>query len=248
MLEFRDVTAGYGKARVLFGVSASVRPRTITALLGANGAGKSTLMRALIGLLPISGGDIELQGEQIARLPPNQRIDRGLALIPEGRLVFPNLTVVDNLRLGSIVRRARHDYTKRLSQMFDMFPRLAERSRQLAGTLSGGEQQMLAIARGLMSKPDVLLLDEPTLGLAPTMCDAVFQAIDNLRQEGLAILLTEQNVPRALDLANTAHILENGRITLTGEAAALKADPRVGAAFFGRMEESEGPGGDARMR
>jgi branched-chain amino acid transport system ATP-binding protein len=245
MLRFREIVAGYGKARVLFGVTASVKPGTITALVGANGAGKTTLMRALIGLLPITGGQIELGGEQIESLRPNQRIDRGLALVPEGRLVFPNLTVVENLRLGSIVRRARHDHTKRISEMFAMFPRLAERSRQLAGTLSGGEQQMLAIARGLMSKPDVLLLDEPTLGLAPAMCEVVFQTIANLKEEGLAILLTEQNVPRALELATTAHVLENGRVALSGSGPELKTDSRVGAAFFGRMDESETRGSDA---
>ena len=233
MLALRNVEAGYGKARILHGISLDVAPGAVTALLGANGAGKTTLMRVVAGLLPAAVGEIELDGRPVTQLRSSERVERGLALIPEGRLVFPSLTVAENLRLGSVARRARHGYAERMEGMYALFPRLKERAGQAAGTLSGGEQQMLAIARGLMARPEMLLLDEPTLGLSPVMCDAIFEAIAGLVRTGLTVLLAEQNVPRALDLAATAYVVENGRIALSGEARALKEDPRVRAAYMG---------------
>ena len=233
MLEVSALVAGYGKINILHGVTLTVPQGEVTALLGANGAGKTTLMRALCGLLPAVGGSITLRGEAIGRLKSSERVERGLALIPEGRLVFPMLSVADNLRLGAVSRRARHGQAQRMQEMYAMFPRLAERARQPAGTLSGGEQQMLALARGLMSRPEILLLDEPTLGLSPAMCETIFRTIVELCGRGLTVLLAEQNVPRALEIARGAYVLENGRIALSGGAKALAADPRVRAAYFG---------------
>jgi branched-chain amino acid transport system ATP-binding protein len=234
MLKVQDLEAGYGNVRILHGVSLSVTRGQITALLGANGAGKTTLMRSLAGLLPMTKGTIVLSGQSITALRASERVERGIALVPEGRLVFPTLSVAENLRLGAVAPRARKGQSERVARMYALFPRLAERARQMAGTLSGGEQQMLALARGLMSEPEILLLDEPTLGLAPVMCDLIFETIIALRDQGLTILLAEQNVPRALQLASTAYVVENGRIAVSGEARRLAEDPRVRAAFLGQ--------------
>lgn len=233
MLQLDNVTAAYGHARILHGVTLSVARGTVTALLGANGAGKTTLMRVAAGLLPASTGVIKLHGDPITDMRSSERVERGIALIPEGRLVFPSLSVSENMRLGAVTRRARKAQGERMQQMYALFPRLAERSRQAAGTLSGGEQQMLAIARGLMSRPDILLLDEPTLGLAPAMCDLIFDTIAQLCRDGLTVLIAEQNVPRALDLATVGFVMENGRIAMFGEASALLEDPRVRTAYLG---------------
>jgi branched-chain amino acid transport system ATP-binding protein len=233
MLEVTDLVAGYGHVRVLNGVSLVAHPGEVTALLGANGAGKTTLMRSIAGVLPSTSGSIRAGGAEIAELPANMRVDRGIALVPEGRLVFPSFTVDENLRLGAVAPRARSRKASRLEEMYALFPRLRERARQAAGTLSGGEQQMLAIGRALMSFPEILLLDEPTLGLAPRMCDAIFATIADLTSKGLTVLLAEQNVPRALGLARSAYVVEHGRIALAGEAHALADDPRVRNAYMG---------------
>jgi branched-chain amino acid transport system ATP-binding protein len=220
MLEIRDIEAGYGRVRILNGVSLIAPKGCITALLGANGAGKTTLLRSIAGLLSPTAGRIVVGGADVTQLPANERVERGIALVPEGRLVFPGLSVAENLRLGAITRRGRRGLTERLAEMYSLFPRLAERSRQAAGTLSGGEQQMLAIARALMSRPELLLLDEPTLGLSPAMCTTIYRTVADLAVRGFTILMAEQNVPQALALASMGHVMENGRIVLSGAADA----------------------------
>jgi branched-chain amino acid transport system ATP-binding protein len=206
---------------------------TITALIGANGAGKTTLMRALCGLLPATSGSIIFQGEDITDWPAHRRVDAGLVLVPEGRLVFGNLSVEDNLRLGAITPRARTKWRARRDEMFDLFPRLRERRRQAASTLSGGEQQMLAIARGLMAHPRMLLLDEPTLGLAPVACKQVFDLLPEMNAQGLSILLAEQDVRTTLSRAGSAYVVENGTVVLGGSARDLCQDERVTRAYMG---------------
>ena len=233
MLEIGNLEAGYGRIRILHGISMTVPRGSVTALLGADGAGKTTLLRTIAGLLTPSTGSIALAGSDITRLPSNERVELGIALVPEGRLLFPGLSVAENLQLGGITRRGRHQRAERIAEMYALFPRLAERSRQVAGTLSGGEQQMLAVARALMSRPELLLLDEPTLGLAPAMCITIYQTITDLARRGLTILMAEQNVPQALALASTGHVVENGRIVLSGPAGELSEDARVRTAYMG---------------
>jgi branched-chain amino acid transport system ATP-binding protein len=233
LLAIRDLAAGYGAVSVLRGVSLEVHTGSITALLGSNGAGKTTLMRCIAGLVAPRGGALAYAGEEIAAWPSHRRVQAGITLVPEGRLVFPDLTVEENLRLGGITLAGRGAAAAELRACLDLFPRLAERRRQAAGSLSGGEQQMLALARGLMARPRLLLLDEPTLGLAPQMVAAIFRIVADLRQRGLTILLAEQNVMSTLELADSAYVLENGRTVLAGPAAAVLANPRVREAYLG---------------
>ena len=233
MLEIEGLEAGYGRVRILHGVSLDAPKGSITALLGANGAGKTTLMRSIAGLLSPVAGRVAVGGTDVTGLLANERVERGIALVPEGRLVFPGLTVAENLRLGGITRRGRRGLPERLAEMYALFPRLAERSRQAAGTLSGGEQQMLAMARGLMSQPELLLLDEPTLGLSPAMCLTIYRVVVDLAARGFTVLMAEQNVPQALAIAAVGHVMENGRIVLSGAANALAQDPRVRSAYMG---------------
>jgi len=233
LLSVRELRAGYGAVTVLKGVSLEVGEGTITALLGANGAGKTTLMRALVGLVPAESGSIELAGEDMTPWASSRRVEAGVALVPEGRLVFPDLTVEENLRIGGYVRHARRRLAAGLAEVFDHFPILKERRRQRAGTLSGGEQQMLAIGRGLMARPRLLLLDEPSLGLAPKMAQTMFALIAGLNRSGLSILLAEQDVATSLRIAAHAYVLENGSRVMEGPAAALRADPRIRASYLG---------------
>jgi branched-chain amino acid transport system ATP-binding protein len=233
MLDLADIHAGYGKVEVLSGITLVARRGEVTALLGANGAGKTTLMRTIAGVLPATSGSIRAGDQDITCWPTSERVESGIALVPEGRLVFSSFSVAENLRLGAITRRARHRAKGRIEQMYTLFPRLAERSHQIAGTLSGGEQQMLAIGRALMSYPEILLLDEPTLGLAPRMCDLIFQTIENLILDGLTVVLAEQNVPRTLAISKSAYVLEHGRISIAGDATDLIDDPRVRSAYMG---------------
>jgi branched-chain amino acid transport system ATP-binding protein len=233
MLKVDALQAGYGPVRVLEGLTLTANKGEVTALLGANGAGKTTLMRTIAGLLPTTSGSIKTDTEELTGLPPNKRVERGISLVPEGRLVFSNFSVEENLLLGAVASRARSRKKQRLAQMYELFPRLSERRRQPAGTLSGGEQQMLAISRALMSFPDILLLDEPTLGLAPRMSNMIFRTIRDLAAEGLTILLAEQNVPRALELARTAYVIEHGHIVVSGKASELLHDPLVRSAYMG---------------
>jgi branched-chain amino acid transport system ATP-binding protein len=233
LLELRDVTGGYGDVRIIQGVSLAVAEGSVTALVGGNGAGKTTLMLMLAGLIDVSCGSLQFASDDVTRWASHRRVDSGIVLVPEGRWVFPNLSVENNLRLGAITPRARASWRGRMEEVFALFPRLHERRRQLAGFLSGGEQQMLAIGRGLMARPKLLLLDEPTLGLAPIMAAHIFSTIRRLNQDGLSIFVAEQDVRHALDTAHTAYVIENGRIVMTGAGGELANDPRVRQAYLG---------------
>jgi branched-chain amino acid transport system ATP-binding protein len=229
----RDVVAGYGDVEVLHGVTIAVRAGTITALLGNNGAGKTTLMRTIAGVLPLQSGTLTYSGNPIDKLDPAERVAAGIALVPEGRLVFADLTVAENLRLGAYTARARGGRLARTEKMYEMFPRLRERRGQMAGALSGGEQQMLALARGLMSEPALLLLDEPSLGLAPQIAEQMFETIAKIRQEGHSILIVEQDIAGTLGIADYGYVMENGRITIEGQPAQLRDNPHVLASYLG---------------
>ncbi len=233
LLEVENIVAGYGDVVILNGVSLSVAAGEVTALIGGNGAGKTTLMRVIAGLIAPSAGSVRFADRAITRQPSHARVDGGIALVPEGRLIFPHMSVEENLRIGAIVPHARAKAAERIAEAYALFPRLAERRWQLGGTLSGGEQQMLAIARGLMSGPRLLLLDEPTLGLAPIMTRLVFDTIEALVAKGLTILLAEQNALQSLAVAGRAYVVENGRIALEGPAADLAKDARVKQAYLG---------------
>jgi len=232
-LEVLGLNAGYGNVPIIHDLSMTVREASVTTLIGGNGAGKTTLMRVLSGLIDATSGVVRFQGRDITRSPPHDRVNSGLILIPEGRLVFPKMTVAQNLRLGAITHRARASHAAMVKDVYARFPRLKERSTQLAGTMSGGEQQMLALGRGLMGKPRLLLMDEPTLGLAPIMVKQVFQAIEELRRDGFTILLAEQNARRALELADDAYVIENGRIKLSGHSADLMKSDDVRRIYLG---------------
>ena len=233
LLSLDNVVAGYGEMEIVHGISLEVPQGRISALIGGNGAGKTTLMLMLAGLLPTKRGKLSFEDTDISATRSNQRVEAGMALVPEGRKIFPNLSVYENLRLGAVVARAHKQWQDRLDEMYSLFPRLRERRNQAAGTLSGGEQQMLAIARGLMSRPKLLLLDEPTLGLAPIMAGHVFETIQALNQNGLTILLAEQDTRSTLAIADTAHVIENGRIVMSGTGAQMANDPRIRQAYLG---------------
>jgi branched-chain amino acid transport system ATP-binding protein len=232
LLTLDGVEAGYGDLTAITGVSLEVRRGEAVALIGGNGAGKTTTLRAITGLLPVRAGRVELEGERLDGLGSAQIVARGIAHVPEGRQLFPTMTVRDNLELGGLAadRRRRADA---LDLVFTLFPRLRERERQLAGTLSGGEQQMCAIGRGLMARPRLLLLDEPSLGLAPVMVKLIFETLQHVNDAGTTIMLVEQNVPRALQLSHRGYVIENGRLVLEGTRASLLASPHVKQAYLG---------------
>ncbi len=237
MLEIRNLVAGYGKVQVLHGIDLAVPEGRLVTLIGSNGAGKTTTLRALSGMIAPGAGSIRLAGAEIAGLASHQITSLGMAHSPEGRRVFTTLPVIDNLELGAYPRltgkRPRGDVGADMDRMFALFPRLAERRRQLAGTLSGGEQQMLAMARALMLNPRVLLLDEPSMGLAPKLVEEVFATINRLKEARITMLLVEQFAAAALDVADDGYVLENGRIAASGPAATLARDPAVRAAYLG---------------
>ena len=230
LLRLTDVEAGYRDLVAVRDVSLEVRAGEVVALIGANGAGKTTTLRAISGLLPLRRGRIELDGERIDGRAPSRVVARGIAHVPEGRHLFPTMSVRENLELGARDRAGR---AAGLDGVFTLFPRLRERQRQLAGTLSGGEQQMCAIGHGLMARPRLLLLDEPSLGLAPVMVKLIFEVLATINASGTAILLVEQNVARALALAHRAYVVENGRIVLEGPRAALQQSAHVKQAYLG---------------
>jgi branched-chain amino acid transport system ATP-binding protein len=235
LLEVRDLRIRYGARVALKDVSLSMEEGEIVTVLGANGAGKSTLLRAISGLLPAQAGEVRFQGAPLHRVPAYDIVRRGISHAPEGRRVFATLTVEENLTLGAFVRRnERREVVKARERVFALFPILKERRRQLAGTLSGGEQQMLAIGRSLMSTPRILLLDEPSLGLAPILVHLIFDIILEINRQGVAILLVEQNARQALELAGRGYVLEIGRIAVEGSSEMLKSDPRIQEAYLGR--------------
>jgi branched-chain amino acid transport system ATP-binding protein len=234
MLEIKNLFVNYGVITALQGVSLNVEPGRIVTLIGANGAGKTTLLRAISGLLKTRAGEILYQGRNIANLPPHQIVRMGISQSPEGRMVFANLTVMENLMMGAYLQRDKQEIRKGLDYIFEIFPRLKERQAQIAGTLSGGEQQMLAIGRALMSSPKCLMLDEPSLGLAPLLVKTIFEKIVEInRQQGLTILLVEQNANLALDISHYGYVLETGRITLADESKALRQNAQVRSAYLG---------------
>ena len=232
MLEITGLRAGYGAIEILRGVDLSVGAGEIVALLGSNGAGKSTLNNNVCGLFKPFGGIVRFDGKDIAGAASTHIVEEGLIQVPEGRRVFPNLSVRDNLELGSY-RRGRKDRARNLDRVVDIFPRLKERWTQSAGTLSGGEQQMLAIGRGLMGEPRLLILDEPSLGLSPLLVEEMFALIGRLNPDGLALLLVEQNVVQSLAIAHRAYVLENGRIALSGKASELAENPELRKSYLG---------------
>jgi branched-chain amino acid transport system ATP-binding protein len=234
MLQLESVEMAYGAIQAVKGVSLQVRAGEVVAIIGANGAGKSTLLKGIVGLEPLAAGRLLIDGQDCTHMPPHQRVGVGVALSPEGRGVFPDQTVRENLMLGAYTARRDPARVEALiAQEFERFPRLAERQDQMAGTLSGGEQQMLAISRALMSQPRLLLLDEPSLGLAPLIIADIFRSIRALRASGLTIVLVEQMANQALAVADRAYVLETGRITLEGSGAQLLDNPAVRAAYLG---------------
>ncbi len=234
MLNLRSVRVAYGAIEAVKGVDMDVKVGEIVSIIGANGAGKSTLLKAIAGLEPVAAGSVTIDGQDCTRIPAHQRVGLGVALSPEGRGVFPDQTVRDNLLLGAYLRGAKDELTQVvMAREFKRFPRLKEREHQLAGTLSGGEQQMLAMSRALMSNPKLLLLDEPSLGLAPLVIADIFRAIRELRDSGLTIVLVEQMANQALAVADRAYVLETGRVTAEGSGKALMDDPKVRAAYLG---------------
>ena len=232
LLAISDLHAGYGETEVLRGVDLAVDAHEIVAVLGSNGAGKSTLNRVISGVLRASKGSIRFAGDMIDQENPARIVSRGLIHVPEGRRIFPNLSVKDNLDLGGY-RRARNHRRQNCERVFGIFPRLAERQSQLAGTLSGGEQQMLAIGRGLMAEPILLILDEPSLGLSPLLVEELFALIQRINGQGIALLLVEQNVVQSLEVAHRAYILENGSVVLDGASDHLRNDPNLKRAYLG---------------
>lgn len=233
MLEIDAVHTGYGDVPILHGLSLKIDEGMIGAVVGANGAGKTTTMRAVAGILPCWQGEIRLAGERIDQLSPGRRVDAGVILVPEGRKLFPSMTVLENLELGSLHPKAKAARSQTLEQVFEIFPRLKEREAQKAGTLSGGEQQMCAIGRGLMGLPKVLMLDEPSLGLAPIIVETIFDIVRRIRKEGVTVLMVEQNVRHALALSDQAWVLEHGKIEFGGKGRELLADDRVKRAYLG---------------
>jgi branched-chain amino acid transport system ATP-binding protein len=233
VLALSDVTAGYGSIPAVREISIAVGEGEAVGLLGANGAGKSTTLRAISGLVRVSTGTITFLGRNINSLPPYEIAELGIAHVPEGRQVFPELTVKENLEIGAYVPKAKAERSRTLELVFNIFPVLAERRKQLAGTMSGGEQQMLAVGRGLMMKPRLLMLDEPSLGLAPVITDTTFEKIQEIHAMGTAILLVEQNVARALALVQRAYVLETGKVTIHGSSGELTRNKHVQAAYLG---------------
>jgi len=232
LLRLDGLEAGYGDLTAVSGVSLEVRRGEAVALIGANGAGKTTTLRAISGLLPVRAGRIEFEGARLDGLASARIVARGITHVPEGRQLFPTMTVRDNLELGGRAADRRHRGDA-LELVFTLFPRLHERERQLAGTLSGGEQQMCAIGRGLMARPRLLLLDEPSLGLAPVTVKLIFDTLQRVNGDGMTMMLVEQNVPRALQLSHRGYVLENGRIVLEGTRESLRASPHVKQAYLG---------------
>jgi len=233
MLELRSVDAGYGTFQALFGINLDVKPGEAVGVIGPNGAGKTTLMRVISGLIRPTMGSIGMQGTDVLATPPHRIVNLGIAHVPENRRLFPRLTVDDNLKMGAYTKDARGKYTERLDFVFELFPRMKERRHQMAGTMSGGEQQMCAIGRALMSDPKLLLLDEPSAGLAPVVVQQVFELVKRIRASGLTVLIVEQNVQQVLKVVDRAYLLEAGTIRASGTAAEMLSTDTIKQAYLG---------------
>ena len=234
MLEVKDLVVSYGGIEALKGISFSVDEGQIVTLIGANGAGKSTTLRAITGLVPVKSGSIFYNGEDITRLATQKTVERGIALVPEGRRVFANLTVLENLKIGAYLRKDTRKIQEDIEYIYTLFPRLKERSWQLAGTLSGGEQQMLAVGRAMMTRPKLIMMDEPSLGLAPNIVDDILEVAKTMvKNDGISVLLVEQDITKALAAADRGYVIENGRVALEGTAAELSANEHVKKAYLG---------------
>ncbi len=233
MLKIKDLQAGYDDVQILYGVSLEINRGETVALIGANGAGKTTTIKTISGLLRAWGGTVEYDGEDITNWPSHKIVREGLVQVAEGRKLFPGLTVRENLELGGFLPSLRANRQKNMRHVFEMFPRLEERKTQIAGTLSGGEQQMLAIGRALMSEPRVLMLDEPSLGLAPMLVENIFEVVERVNSEGVTVLIVEQNAVQTLRMAERGYVMEHGKISLSGTGAELLEDPRIREAYLG---------------
>jgi len=233
LLRVSNLRVAYGGIQAVKGVSFEVREGELVSLIGANGAGKTTTLKAITGTQPAAGGEIEFMGRSTRGQGPWLLVEQGLVMVPEGRGVFSRMTITENLQMGAFVRKDVKDIAADIERVFGIFPRLKERRNQLAGTMSGGEQQMLAMGRALMARPKVLLMDEPSMGLSPIMVDKIFEVVNDIHQQGTTILLVEQNASRALQLAQRGYVMDSGEVTMTGEAQALLADPKVRAAYLG---------------
>ena len=233
MLEIKDLCVNYGMIAALKGISFEVNEGEVIALIGANGAGKTTTLHTITGLLPVKSGSIMFKGKDLTKTPPHKIVSMGMAHVPEGRRIFQNLTVLDNLKLGAFTRKDKVGIAEDLKKVYDRFPRLAERKNQIAGTLSGGEQQMLAMGRALMSKPSIIVMDEPSMGLSPILVSEIFDIICSIRQSGTTVLLVEQNAKKALSIADRAYVLETGKIVLSGKASDLINDESIKKAYLG---------------
>ena len=235
ILEVKDLNVSYGGIKAVKDISFAVPKGEVVTLIGANGAGKSSTLRSIVGLVKPESGSILLKGEELTGIPTEQIVTKGITLVPEGRRVFPDMTVAENLKIGAYMRKDSLD--EDMNWVYDLFPRLKERSWQLAGTLSGGEQQMLAIGRALMSRPEIIMMDEPSLGLAPIVVKGVFDIIREINKQGVTILLVEQNANMALKAANLGYVMETGRITMTGTGAELLENEEVKAAYLGKAKK-----------
>ena len=233
LLEINGVYSGYGDVKVLSDITLHVEEGEIVSIVGANGAGKTTLMRTISGQLPATAGEIKLMGEVVSHLPAHKIAEKGIIQVPEGRRLFPSMTVHENLLIGSTMKHVRKDREKNLAYIYELLPRLKEREKQIASTLSGGEQQMLAICRGLMGKPKVLMLDEPSLGLAPVVVNEVFRNIQRIKEAGITVILVEQNAKKSLSIADYAYVIENGRVVTSGTGREMLENPEVAAAYLG---------------
>jgi branched-chain amino acid transport system ATP-binding protein len=233
LLRVTDLRVSYGGIQAVKGVSFEVMEGELVSLIGANGAGKTTTLKAVTGTLPAAGGEIEFMGRAIRGQGPWELVTQGLVMVPEGRGVFSRMTITENLQMGAFVRNDKPAIDADIERVFGIFPRLKERRNQLAGTMSGGEQQMLALGRALMARPKVLLMDEPSMGLSPIMVDKIFEVVNDIHQQGTTVLLVEQNASRALQLASRGYVMDSGEVTMQGPAAELLADPKVRAAYLG---------------
>jgi branched-chain amino acid transport system ATP-binding protein len=233
MLSLQGVSAGYGSFRALFDISLDIEKGEAVGVIGPNGAGKTTLMRVISGLIPMLAGTMTMEGRSLAGLPAHRVVERGIAHVPENRRLFPKLSIEDNLRMGAFIPEARRQFAKQLAWVYELFPRLKERSMQPAGTLSGGEQQMCAIGRALMSRPRILLMDEPSAGLAPLIVQQVFDLVDRIRAESVTVFIVEQNVQQVLDVVDRVYLLEVGSIKLSGTSASVRDNELIRKAYLG---------------